>query len=306
MATATSGRTRAAVAQALSRQQQFGEVMTVIDFRIRPPYKGFLDTLMYSQPGRRDRFTRQLGFSPSQAASAKSCDLLIAEMDAAGIDMGVVVGRNSGFLGSVSNADVLEFINTHPGRFLGVASIALADRKDAVSEIDKALAAGFKAINIEPGAQPVPMAADDRRLYPIYAHCEDNAVPVILLAGGNAGPDLEYTVPVALDRVLSDFPKLKVAVAHGGWPWVHQVLHIAFRRPNLYVSPDMYLVNMPGMDDYLKAANGFLAERFIYGTSFPLCPVKGYLDWFRTLPLKPETMERVLHRNALEFLSQPG
>ena len=278
--------------------------MTVIDFRVRPPYKGFLDTLMYSDPARRDRFTRQLGLVPSPSASQKSCELMLAEMDAAGIDMGVVVGRNSGFLGSVPNADVMEFTKAYPGRFQAVASVDLTDRRKAVREIDDAMAAGYKAINIEPGAQVVPMTADDRRLYPIYAHCEDVGVPVILLAGGNAGPDIEYTVPVALDRMLGDFPRLKVAVAHGGWPWVHQVLHIAFRRPNLYLSPDMYLVNTPGMDDYLKAADGFLAERFIYGSSYPLCPLKGYLDWFRSLPLKPETFERVLYHNAREFLSR--
>lgn len=279
--------------------------MKVIDFRIRPPYKGFLDTLMYSEPERRDRFTRQLGLTPSQAATEKSCDLLIAEMDAAGIDMGVVVGRKSGFLGSVSNDDVMGFVKAYPGRFLGVASVDITNRKTAVREIDQAMAAGFKAINMEPGAQAVPMPIDDRRLYPIYAHCEDKAVPVIILAGGNAGPDIESTVPVALDRVLADFPKLKVAAAHGGWPWVHQVLHIAFRRPNLYLSPDMYLVNMPGMDDYLKAADGFLAQRFIYASSFPLCPAKGCLDWFKTLPIKPDNKERILSRNALEFLNMP-
>jgi uncharacterized protein len=280
--------------------------MKVIDFRIRPPFKGFLDTLMYAQPERRDRFTRQLGLEPSAAATAKSCDLLLKEMDDAGIDVGVVVGRNSGFLGSVSNADVMEFVRAYPGRFLGVASVALTDRKAAVREIDDAIAAGFKAINVEPGAQTVPMSIDDRRLYPIYAHCEDRAVPVIILAGGNAGPNIESTVPVALDRMLADFPKLKVAAAHGGWPWVHQVLHIAFRRPNLYLSPDMYFVNMPGMDDYVKAADGFLAERFIFGTSYPLCPLKGYLNWFNKLPIKPENKERMLCRNALEFLNQPG
>jgi uncharacterized protein len=279
--------------------------MTIIDFRIRPPFKGFLDTVMYSQPERRDRFTCQLGLEPSAAANEKSCDLLIKEMDEAGIDVGVVVGRESGFLGSVSNADVMEFVRSYPGRFIGVASLGLADRKKAVSEIDTAMAAGFKAINVEPGAQVVPMETDDRRLYPIYAHCEDKSVPLIMLAGGNAGPDIGYTVPVALDRVLADFPKLKIAVAHGGWPWVHQVLHIAFRRPNLYMSPDMYLVNMPGMNDYLKAADGFLAERFIYGSSFPLCPAKGYLDWFNTLPIKPGNKERIMSRNALEFLNCP-
>ena len=279
--------------------------MKVIDFRIRPPYKGFLDTLMYSEPERRDRFTHQLGLTPSHAAIGKSCDLLIKEMDDAGISMGVVVGRKSGFLGSVSNDDVMGFVKAYPGRFVAVASVDISNRKVAVKEIDEAVGVGFKAINIEPGAQAVPMATDDRRLYPIYAHCEDKSIPVMILAGGNAGSDIESTVPVALDRVVSDFPKMKVVAAHGGWPWVHQVLHIAFRRPNLYLSPDMYFVNMPGMDDYLKAADGFLAERFIYGSSFPLCPAKGCLDFFNTLPMKPENRERVLFRNALEFLNMP-
>jgi len=278
--------------------------MSVIDFRIRPPYKGFLDTLMYSQPERRDRFTRQLGLEPSPAATQKSCNLLLREMDEAGISRGVVVGRDAGFLGSVSNADVMEFTRAHPARFLAVSSIDLTNRKKSIAQIDETTAAGFCAINIEPGAQTIPMTVDDRRLYPIYAHCEDRRIPIILLAGGNAGPDLESTVPIALDRMLADFPTLKVAVAHGGWPWVHHVLHIAFRRPNLYLSPDMYLVNMPGQDDYVKAANGFLSERFIYGSSFPLCPVKGYLEWFLKLPIKPENKERILHRNALEFLGQ--
>ena len=126
----------------------------------------------------------------------------------------------------------------------------------------------------------------------------------MLLAGGNAGPDLESTVPVALDRMLGDFPRLKVAVAHGGWPWVHQVLHIAFRRPNLYLSPDMYLVNMPGMSDYVRAADGFLCERFIYGSSFPLCPAKATLDWFNTLPISADNRRRILHDNARAFLAR--
>lgn len=276
--------------------------MPVIDFRIRPPYGDYLGTVMYTDPARRDRFTRQLGLEPAPSAIAQSPQLLIAEMDAAGIDVGVVVGRNAGFLGSVSNECVMEFTRAHPGRFLPVASVDVADRKRAVAEIDDALAAGFVAINIEPTAAPVPMTTDDRRVYPIYAHCEDRNVPVILMTGGNAGPDIGYTAPVALDRVLSDFPDLKVVSAHGNWPWVHQILHIAYRRPNLYLSPDMYLVDMPGMADYVKAANGFLSERFIYASSYPLCPVAGYREWFAKLAIREEVRERLLFRNALDFL----
>jgi hypothetical protein len=276
--------------------------MPVIDFRIRPPFKGFLSMVMYANPDRRDRFTRQLGFEPAPSASQQSVPMLLAEMDAAGVAMGVVVGRNAGMLGSVSNDDVAEFVAQHPGRFVAVASIDPSNRKTAVAEIDRRIAAGFKAINIEPGAWREPMHTDDRRLYPIYAHCEDRSIPLIMMTGGQAGPDISYTSPERIDRVLADFPTLKIVSSHGNWPWVTEILHVAFRRPNLYLSPDMYLANLPGMTDYVQAADGFLADRFIYASSYPFCGVKIYADWFRKLPLRPENREKVMYRNAAALL----
>jgi hypothetical protein len=223
-------------------------------------------------------------------------------MDDAGVDVGVVMARNSGYFGSVSNETVLEIAASHPGRFIPVAGVDPRVRRSAVDEIDRAIAAGCKAVNIEPGAYDPPIYADDRRLYPIYAHCEDRNIPVILMNGGNAGPDLSYSFPVPLDRVLADFADLRFLVSHGNWPWVNEVLHIAFRRSNLYVAPDMYLANMPGMEDYVKAADGFLADRFVYASCYPLCPVKDYFEWFTRLPIRPDNMERALTKNAEAFL----
>jgi predicted TIM-barrel fold metal-dependent hydrolase len=123
-----------------------------------------------------------------------------------------------------------------------------------------------------------------------------------MMAGGSAGPDITYTQPVHIDHVCGDFPGLRVAVTHGGWPWVQEILHVAYRHANLYVSPDQYLCNMPGADDYLVALNGFLADRFLYGSSYPFIGVKAYADWFRSLPIRPEVLDDVLHRNAARFL----
>ena len=276
--------------------------MKIFDFRVRPPFKGFLSMVMYAQPERRDGFTRNLKLQPSPAASQQSVDLMIKEMDDAGIEAGLIVGRNAGTLGSVSNAEVEEFVAAHPGRFVAAGSVDITNRRKAVSEIDAAIAKGFKAINIEPGACVTPMYTDDRRIYPIYAHCEDRGIPVVIMTGGNAGPDLSYTNPALLDRVLADFPNLKIVCSHGNWPWVTEILHVAFRRTNLYVSPDMYLPNMPGMDDYVKAADGFLADRFLYASSFPFCPIKDYAEWFLRLPIRPESMEKVCYKNAINLL----
>lgn len=276
--------------------------MPIFDFRVRPPYKGFLNMVMYAQAERRNRFTRNLKFEPSPAAEAQSMEMTIAEMDEAGVTRALVVGRNSGMLGAVDNADVAELMTDHPGRFFGAASIDATDRRRAVAEIDRAITAGFRIINIEPGAYAQPMYTDDRRLYPIYAHCEDRDIPLVMMTGGNAGPDLSYTQPHLLDRVLADFPKLRIVTSHGNWPWVTEILHVAFRRPNLYLSPDMYLPNMPGSPDYVAAANGFLADRFLYASSFPFCGVKAYAEWFRSLGLSEDAFEKVTWRNANALL----
>ncbi len=274
----------------------------IIDFRVRPPVGGFLHTLMYSAGERRDGFTRTVGFEPSVAAQQQSMALLLQEMDQAGVNKGLVVGRLAGMLGSVSNDDVAAIVAAHPERFIGAASIDPTHRRAAIDTIEAALQAGFKLINIEPGAYPVPMYADDRRLYPLYGHCEDRGVPIILMVGGTAGPDLSYSDPIRTDRVLADFPQLQVVVAHGGWPWVTQILHLAFRRPNLWLSPDMYFSRMPGWEEYVRAADSFLADRMLYASSFPFCPVHDYKAWFESLPIRADNLAKVMGGNARRLL----
>jgi predicted TIM-barrel fold metal-dependent hydrolase len=83
---------------------------------------------------------------------------------------------------------------------------------------------------------------------------------------------------------------------------VTQILHIAFRRTNVYLSPDMYFSRMAGWEEYVKAADGFLADRMLYASSFPFCPIKGYKDWFETLPIRPENRRKIMGENASRLL----
>ena len=224
------------------------------------------------------------------------------EMEEAGVGLAVLAARISGDRGTTSNASVKAIVEADPKRFIGLAAINPANRRQAISDIDRCMKDGFRGVNIEPGAYPSPVYPDDRALYPIYAHCEDREVPVVIMAGGNGGPDLSYSDPKHIDRVAADFPDLTIVVAHGGWPWVHQILHVAYRRANVYLSPDMYLFNMPGMADYISAAGGFLQDRFIYGSSYPSAPLLPYAKWFRTLGFEPSILEKLVYRNAARVL----
>jgi predicted TIM-barrel fold metal-dependent hydrolase len=280
--------------------------MSIIDFRVRPPIGGFLDLILYTDAARRDRITRMHGFEPAASARERSLDLMFTEMARAGVTRALLPARHSDRLGAIGNDEVLRIANAHPDRFVAAAAVDPTDRRAARATIERARQDGFVAINLEPGSYPTPMRADDRRMYPVYGNCEDAGLPIIIMAGGSPGPDLDYTDPVALDRVAADFPSLPIVVSHGGWPWVHAVLHIAYRRPNVYISADQYLANMAGMHDYVDAINGFLADRFIYGSSYPFLPIDACADWFRALPIRAAVLRRVMHDNAATLLGLSG
>ena len=104
----------------------------IIDFRIRPPYKSFMNLGIIKgwQKGLEPdpRKMKPTGFErrfvPSVAEG--SLELMVKEMDAAGITHGVIMGRrtNNPVYGDADNADVYELAERYPGRFFGFGGIA--------------------------------------------------------------------------------------------------------------------------------------------------------------------------------------
>ncbi len=277
--------------------------MRVIDVRLRPPFGAFKDLIVFRDSARTARLAKAIGFDLALSVQHCSMDELLKEMDRGNVKRGVITGRTGTVFGSVNNDVIEQVVAAYPGRFIGVAYVAPHNRKTAIEEIERAMSAGFKGVVIEPGLAQPPMHLDDGRLYPVYAHLEDRNIPLVFMAGGNAGPDTTYSSPEHIDRVARDFPDLTIVSAHGNWPWVSQIIHVCFRRPNVYLSPDMYLFGgLPGAIDYINAANGFLADRFLFGSAYPVVPVDQAVSEFLKFPLKDAVIDRVLYANAAHVL----
>lgn len=276
----------------------------IVDFRLRPPMGGFLRAVMFASKPRTAEMSRSLGVEPPPSSVRDSVEMLLEEMDRAGVTHGVIPGRAAAaHLGDVSNDEIAAFVRSYPGRFTGFGGIDPTDTERAVADVDRCIGPlGLKGIVLEPGMVGTPMYADDPRIDPIWGKCEREEIPVILMGGGNSGPDISYSSPVAADRVAARFPRLRLILAHGGWPWVQQTLGMAFRRPNVYVSPDMYLVNMPGYQDYVQAANFYLQDRMLFATAYPFVGLEEGVRYFDALPLRPEVREKILYRNAASLL----
>ena len=275
----------------------------VIDFRLRPPYGGFLQASMYFRPDRSAHMASALRLPPAACLTEPSLDRTFAEMDAAEVSLGVVpVRRGSGALGDVSNEEVAAVVRKSAGRLIGFGAPNLQDIPEGLADVATiARSPEFAGVVVEPGLWRNPLYGDDRRLYPIYQACVDAELPLIIMGGGNAGPDVSYTSPTIIDHICAEFPTLVVVAAHGGWPWVFETLHVAFRRPNLYLSPDMYLFGMPGWQSYVDAATGFLADRLLFATAYPFVELNAGMSAFKKM-FGDEHHERLMSTNAKRVL----
>ena len=280
----------------------------IIDLRLRPPLGGFLTTIMFREKDRTMARTRQLGLEPPPSVQTLSVNALLAEMDAAGVEIGVITGRNTGSgFGTVTNDEVAAIAARHPRRFLACGGVNPVDGAAALREVDRiADEWQMPAISMEPGFAPHPMRANDRRLYPIYARCADRGLAVILTLSLNTGPDVSYCLPVDVDQVAHDFPELPLVIAHACWPWVQPMLGVAFRRTNIYLSPDIYAINLPGRDDFALAARTYLQDRFLFASGYPFAPVGGAVQAYRALGFTGEVADKIFRQNAAGLLRLPA
>ncbi len=275
----------------------------IIDFRCRLP---FLPTL---QDDSIRRYAQVFGFNLTHSYEKRSIDLLFQEMEEAGITLAVVVGRKGSFKAShinISNEEINKYVAKYPDKFFGIAGIDCSDCREAIRETIKVVNDyGFKGISIEPSVGAIPLYVNDRRIYPLYEKCvELDTILVITLSSG-LGPYIDYTKPELIDYIATDFSELKIVVAHAGWGYVDSMLAVAFKQPNVYLSPDQYLhYDMPGSERYVQAANTYLQDRMIFGTAYPHC---GSLKWTveraRDIPFKnKEILDNYLYRNAAKLL----
>ena len=226
-----------------------------------------------------------------------------SEMDDAGIDVAIMVARSVPGV-RIPNDALAEVARHEPRRLIGIASIdpielgrdaAVAEAKRAVTEL------GFKAINIDAGFYAEGMRADDDRLMPLYELAQDLRVPAFVMSGPTT-PDLRLNDPLAVDRVAKTFPKLPLVCCHGFYPNVAEMVTVAFRNENVFVSPDMYTFAAGGKL-YVEAANGFMKDQFLFGSSFPFRPMRQGVEDFRALGLSDAALDAALWRNADRLLN---
>lgn len=92
----------------------------IIDFRLRPATRGFLNMHIFRNQERIASWSGKLGMVPPPSAKQGDMELMLKEMEEGGVTLGVVPGRQANaFMGNVPNEDIAAIVADYPEKFKG-------------------------------------------------------------------------------------------------------------------------------------------------------------------------------------------
>ena len=169
---------------------------------------------------------------------------LLAAMDQAGIARAVVVQASTAY--GNDNRYVVEAVQAHPDRFVGVFSIDVL-AEDAVEQLRRWLDAGLAGLRLFTTGTTMPGQADwldDPRSFPVWEYAQEHHVTICLQMTAAGIP--------ALTRMLQKFPRIRVLLDHLARP------DLADGPPYDSAAALFALAAYPGV--YLKLTNRTIAE----------------------------------------------
>jgi uncharacterized protein len=221
-------------------------------------------------------------------------------MAAEGVDVAILFAEYSPkSTGIQAVEDMLPIIEHNPERFRLMANLNPHLHYPLAAELKRQTSLGAVGLKLHPVHGSFP--PNDRMLYPAYAFCEMEDLPIVFHCGTSVFPGAtnRYADPALIEDVARDFPDLTIVLAHGGrgW-WYDAAAFITLMRPNVHIE----ISGLPPekLPDYYKSFNlQRLARKMIFGTDWPGVPgPKANARAVADLGLERATLSRVLHGNA--------
>ncbi|MGB7950995.1 MAG: amidohydrolase family protein [Candidatus Binatia bacterium] len=289
----------------------------VIDFRLRPPLKpyGGLFNVRLNLLGKRPNTLANPathGEIPpiiNMVDKPGAMERWWKDIDEAGVDVAVANGRYAAGIANLSMDGLTlgDLQKNYPGRFIGLAPTNLDQPvENTVSEIEDACKnRDLRGANIEPGYRTKnggPTTIDCVDFYPIFETMIALDLPLMVQTGAYAGlANFGAANEIfRFDMVMGKFPKLKIVLAHGGYPSIQETLALALKHPNVFVCPDCYTF-WPGGQLYQQNFD-MMPDQFLYGSAFPFGNIDTSLEQTLKLPISTTTMSKYLYDNAAALL----
>jgi predicted TIM-barrel fold metal-dependent hydrolase len=227
----------------------------------------------------------------------------LAQMDASGIDKGLLVATTGAAVGSNIHFEkpfekIAEVCAAHPNRLKGIIGVNPSRIMTWIKKLDVAVKEyGFVGAHVYPHWFNEP--PDSRIYYPFYAKCAELNVPIQIQVGHSAQWFLRTVAqPITLDRVAIDFPELKIIGIHIGHPWTEEMISMAWKHPNVFIGTDAHLPKYwdKTLINYINSRG---QDKVLFGTDYPVLPFKKAMDELDKLELRDAPKRKLLVENAV-------
>lgn len=170
---------------------------------------------------------------------------------------------------------------------------------DFEKELERIKELGLKGIKFHPDYQEFMI--DDEKLFPIYEKCASLGLTVVFHAGFDPlSPELVHAPPERSRRVIDNFPKLKILLAHFGgmkmWDEVDEFI----------IGQDVYLdtAMCATYADKAQIERMILkhdSDKILFGSDCPWENPKKTFELIDSMALSDDLKEKIFSKNAIRL-----
>jgi predicted TIM-barrel fold metal-dependent hydrolase len=236
---------------------------------------------------------------------------LLAEMDGAGIEQGVVIQLHEAPTVRQGLEEGRRIVVEGGGRLRAVTTVdptlGEGELRTAIDlwEGDPDLA----GIKLYPGYRA--FYPHDRRLDPVYEYAHRRDLPVMIHQGDTLdGLGLvKYARPIEVDEVAGRYRDVRFVLCHLGNPWVNEGAELVYKNENVYADTSGLLAHpsSPYFDRMLRQVREVVysalvtvgrPDRFLYGSDWPLEELRVAVGVIDELDLPERDRDAILGGNA--------
>jgi len=241
----------------------------------------------------------------------KNLDLILKEAGENGVEKLIIIAGLGKKDVDPSTEQLLELIkdrqNIYAVAGIDLFNLWVEDLKTLTRYLDNRMIVGLKLYTGYQHFYP-----EDERCKPIYDLALTYDVPVIFhsgdtLAGIVKNPKVKYAHPLHIDDIAADYPKLKIIIAHMGNPWLIDCAEVLYKNPNVYADLSGLFIEEILQTSYGEMMRKRIIElaayigsdhKLLYGTDWPLCRMKPYIEFVKNLGFDEKGMEDLFSANA--------
>jgi len=205
------------------------------------------------------------------------------------------------------NSYMAEICQEYHGQVTGMATVFPGEEGD-IDILEKAFEKGLQGVKLHAHVQCFDLNCQE--VNKIYNLCSSAQKPIIVHAGREPKSPAYNCDPYKLcrvdklERVLIDFPELKVCVPHLGLDEISEYRELIEKYDNLWLDTAMAVTEYLPTEETIEL-DRYRLERIMYGSDFPNIPYAWdrELNCLHDLGLSHEKLGLILNKSASNFFN---